>query len=182
MYHGQFYTGIHVNKPIRRKVRRARKVGRNMEKRLICSLTIIKPPTTIRAAAGKERVGATIVRRMLNRMAIRTFRKATRFLIAKQNDAHRKIWCRRFRRRFWNADLKHMIWMDGSYVVVSEYFNDQSERYYGKRFYLISDFKRYRLAPAVTSARGGFCGHVALTLWFCPLDLSLRLLRTTKAA
>ena len=149
-----------VNKPIRRKVRRGRKVGRNMEKRLICSLTNIKPPTTIRAAAGKERVDATIVRRMLNRMAIRTFRKATRFLIAKQNDARRKIWCRRFRRRFWNADLKHMIWMDGSYVVVSEYLNDQSERYYGKRFDLISDFKRYRLGPAVTSARGGFCGHV----------------------
>jgi len=112
-----------VNKPIRRKVRRGRKFGRNMEKRLICALTIIKPPSTIRAAAGKERVDATIVRRMLNRMAIRTFRKATRFLIAKQNDARRKMWCRRFRRRFWNADLKHMIWMDGSYVVVSEYLN-----------------------------------------------------------
>ena len=171
-----------VNRPIRKKVRPGQKIYCNMEKRLICSLTIIKLPTTLRAAAGKERVGATIVRRMLNGLAIRTFRKAKRFLIAKQKDARRKIWCRRFRRRFWNADLKHMIWMDGSYVVVSEYFNDQSKRYYGQRFDLTSDFKRYRLAPAVNSARGGFCGHVALTLWFCPLDLSLRLLRTTKAA
>ena len=37
--------------------------------------------------------------------------------------------------------------MDGSYVVVGEYLNDQSERYYGKRFDLISDFKRCRLVP-----------------------------------
>ena len=37
--------------------------------------------------------------------------------------------------------------MDESSVVVSEYFNDQSERCYGKRFDLIADFKRYRLAP-----------------------------------
>ena len=37
--------------------------------------------------------------------------------------------------------------MDESSVVVSEYFNDQSERCCGKRFDLIADFKRYRLAP-----------------------------------
>ena len=80
-----------VSRPIRKKVRPGQKIYCNMEKRFICSLTIIKPPTTIRAAAGKERVGATIVRRMLNRMAIQTFRKAARFLIAKQNDARRKI-------------------------------------------------------------------------------------------
>ena len=76
-----------VNRPIQKKVRPGQKINCNMEKRLICSLTIIKPPTTIRAAAGKARVGVAIVRRMLNRMAIRKFRKATRFLIAKQNDA-----------------------------------------------------------------------------------------------
>ena len=82
-----------ANRPIREKVRPGQKIYYNMEKRLICSLTIIKPPSTIRAAAGKERVDATIVRRMLNGLAIRTFRKAKRFLIAKQNDARRKIWC-----------------------------------------------------------------------------------------
>ena len=82
-----------VNGLIQKEVRPGQKIYCSMEKRLICSLTIIKPPTTIRAAAGKDRVGATIVRRMLNRMVIRTFRKGTRFLTAKQNDARRKIWC-----------------------------------------------------------------------------------------
>ena len=80
-----------VNGLIQKEVRPGQKIYCSMEKRLICSLTIIKPPTTIRAVAGKERLSATIVRRMLNRMAIRTFRKGTRFLTAKQNDARRKI-------------------------------------------------------------------------------------------
>ena len=58
-----------------------------MQKVLIRSLTIAKPPTTIRATAAKERVGATTVRRMLNQKGIRTFKKATRFLITKPNGA-----------------------------------------------------------------------------------------------
>ena len=64
-----------------------------MEKMLICSLTIAKPLTTIRVAAAKERLGATTVRRMLNQKGIQVFKKATGFLITKQNGARRKICC-----------------------------------------------------------------------------------------
>ena len=134
-----------VNKPIRTKVWRGRKVGRNMEKRQICSPTIAKRLTTILAMAAKEKVDATTVRRMLNRKAIRTFKKATRFLITKQNGACQNICCGIFRRRFRNAYLKHMMWVDQSYVVPGEYFNHQNKRCYGKRFDLIPDFKRCRL-------------------------------------
>ena len=89
-----------VNKPIRKKVRPGRKIDRNKEKRLIRSLNIVKRPTTIRAPAVKEKVGATTVQSMLNRMTMRTFKKGTRFFITKQNCARRKICCGRFRRRF----------------------------------------------------------------------------------
>ena len=34
-----------------------------------------------------------------------------------------------------------------SYIVVSEYLNNQRQRCYGKIFDLFADFKRYRLVP-----------------------------------
>ena len=105
MYGGRILLESKVNKAIRKKVRRGQKIDRNMEQRLICSLTITKSLTSIRAAAAKERVGATTVRRMLNLKGIRAFKRATRFLITKQNGARRKICFGRFR----NADLKHMM-------------------------------------------------------------------------
>ena len=89
-----------VSKPIRKKVRPGRKIDHNKEKRLIRSLNIVKRPTAIREPGVKEKVGATRAQRMLNRMAMRTFKKGTRFFITKQNGARRKICCGRFRRRF----------------------------------------------------------------------------------
>jgi hypothetical protein len=80
-----------VNKPIRKKVRPGRKIDRSKEKRLIRSLNIVKRPATIRAPVVKEKLGATTVQMMLNRMAMRTFKKGMRFFITKQNGARPKI-------------------------------------------------------------------------------------------
>ena len=89
-----------LNKPIRRKMRQGRKVGRNMEKTYICSPTIAKHLTTTLTVRAKGKVDATTVRRMLNRKGIRPFKNATRLLITKQNGARQKICCGKFRSRF----------------------------------------------------------------------------------
>ena len=82
-----------LNRPIQRKVRQRRKVGRNMEKRYICSPTSARRLTTTLTAIAKGKVDDTTVRRMLNRKGIRPFKNATRLLITKQNGARQKICC-----------------------------------------------------------------------------------------
>ena len=132
---------------IRKRRGPPRKIDRNMEKRVVRSLTIGKRVTTIRGAARKENVAVNTVRRMLERKRINTFKKVQRFLITKQNGARRKLCCGRMRRTFRTADLAHMLWVNECYIVVGEYFNHQNESCYEKRFDLIPDFNRCRRVP-----------------------------------
>ena len=134
-------------KPIQKKRRPKRKIDPNMEKRIVRALTVGKSATTIRAVAKKEKVGATTVRRMLNRKGVKTFKKVKRFLITRENAARRKICCGRFRRRYRKTDFHNVMFVDESYFVVGEYLNPQNDRCYGKRFDLIPDSKKLRLVP-----------------------------------
>ena len=131
-----------------------------MEKRIIRALTVGKRPATIRGAAKKEKVCGTTARRMLKRKGIKTFKKVKRFLITRQNAARRKTHCGRFRKEYRKADLKNMMWVDESYVVVGEYLNHQNERCYGKTFDLIPDSKKFRLA-----AKSPLKGMIFVPVW-----------------
>ena len=76
-----------ARKVIRKRRGPPRKIDRNMEKRIVRSLTFGKRVTTIRGAARKENVAVNTVRRMLERKRINTFKKVQRFLVTKQNGA-----------------------------------------------------------------------------------------------
>ena len=61
--------------PILKKRGPAKKIDRSMERRLVRALTIGKRPATIRRSAKKEQVSERTVRRMLNRKAVKVFKK-----------------------------------------------------------------------------------------------------------
>ena len=81
-------------------------------------LTIVNGTTTICALATKGKVGATKVQKMLKRMRTRKFNKVGQYLTKKENDALRKICCGRFRWNLGSADLKNIMGLNESYIVV----------------------------------------------------------------
>ena len=133
--------------PILKKRGPAKKIDRSMERRLVRALTIGKRPATIRRSAKKEQVSERTVRRMLNRKAVKVFKKKKRFLITMQHAARRKLCCRRFRKTLCVADLQRMVWVDECYIVVGEYLNHQNQRCYGKSFEVIPNYKKVQLLP-----------------------------------
>jgi len=136
-----------VGTPVKRKTGPLRKLDCNGVKRVVRALTVGKRHCSIRMAARREGCDPRTVRRLMKTKDIKTFKKKKRFLITKAHAERRKICCRRFRKKFSSFDLARMVWVDECYIVVGEYFNNQNERCYGRKFEMIPDFKKYRDQP-----------------------------------
>ena len=154
-----------------------------MEKRINLTLNIFKGLINICAPATKAKLGATKAMRMLKQKATWKLSKVTPFVITKQSDASRKICCGIFWWNFASADLKNIMRLDESYIVVGENASHHNVRCYRKRFDIIQDFKRYRLIP-ITRLR--VVAFVAIQpagkshTWFCTPDFGLRLQNILK--